>query len=220
LACRPAPPNVIVPSVKTGTCIPLRPRNRVSVMRHVPLVKPLFAAHPDQACHQPTPSEQVQREDRQCRQYDGGHQTRNIRLEFAAASSRVAMGDPLAPSPRNPIAVLLVLGVKTGLKLDTVLSVLRATAASNTHLKSTYKEKALRRDFSPGFATRLAVKDLRLAMGLAIDERLPVGIGAAALQLFSTACGQGHATDDYTSVITVLEKLADIELCETAEVLS
>lgn len=115
-------------------------------------------------------------------------------------------------------AEALVLGVSSGLELNTVLKVLRMTAASNTHLKSTYAEKALRRDFSPGFATRLAVKDLRLVQGLAIDQQLPIGIGAAALQLFSTACSEGHALDDYTSVITVLERLAGVELEERAEV--
>lgn len=114
-------------------------------------------------------------------------------------------------------AEALVLGVSSGLELETVLRVLRMTAASNTHLKSTYAEKALRRDFSPGFATRLAVKDLRLVIGLAIEQQLPVGVGAAALQLFSTACGEGHALDDYTSVITVLERLAGVELAEKAE---
>jgi 4-hydroxybutyrate dehydrogenase / sulfolactaldehyde 3-reductase len=115
-------------------------------------------------------------------------------------------------------AEALVLGVSAGLELDTVLKVLRMTAASNTHLKNTYAEKALRRDFSPGFATKLAVKDLRLALGLAIDEQLPIGVGSAALQLFSTACGEGHADDDYTSVITVLERLAGVELRENQEV--
>lgn len=115
-------------------------------------------------------------------------------------------------------AEALVLGCAAGLELDTVLRVLRMTAASNTHLKATYAEKALQRDFTPGFATRLAVKDLRLALGLAIDQQLPVGVGAAALQLFSTACSEGHATDDYTSVITVLERLAGVELREGAGV--
>lgn len=115
-------------------------------------------------------------------------------------------------------AEALVLGVASGLELETVLKVLRMTAASNTHLKSTYAEKALRRDFSPGFATRLAVKDLRLVMSLAIEQHLPIGVGAAALQLFSTACSEGHALDDYTSVITVLERLAGLELTERAEV--
>jgi 3-hydroxyisobutyrate dehydrogenase-like beta-hydroxyacid dehydrogenase len=115
-------------------------------------------------------------------------------------------------------AEALVLGTAAGLELDTVLRVLRMTAASNTHLKSTYAEKALRRDFSPGFATKLAVKDLRLALGLAIDQQLPVGVAAAALQLFSTACSQGHADDDYTSVITVLESLAGLELEEKVAV--
>lgn len=114
-------------------------------------------------------------------------------------------------------AEALVLGVASGLDLHTVLKVLRMTAASNAHLKTTYAEKALRRDFSPGFATRLAVKDLRLVMELAVQQQLPVGVGAAALQTFSTACSQGHALDDYTSVITVLERLAGVELMEKKE---
>lgn len=113
-------------------------------------------------------------------------------------------------------AEALVLGVKAGLDLQTVLSVLRATAASNTHLRATYAEKALRRDFRPGFATRLAVKDLRLAISLAVDEQLPVALGAAALQMFSTACSEGHGGEDYTSVLTVLERLAGVELKEQA----
>jgi 3-hydroxyisobutyrate dehydrogenase-like beta-hydroxyacid dehydrogenase len=112
-------------------------------------------------------------------------------------------------------AEALTLGVKAGLELDTMLSVLRSTAASNTHLRSTYAEKALRRDFTPGFATRLAVKDLQLALGMAADHRLPAGVGAAALQLFTMARARGHDGDDYTSVITVLEELAGVELCET-----
>lgn len=68
-------------------------------------------------------------------------------------------------------AEALVLGAKAGLPLDTMLTVLRSTAASNTHLRVTYAEKALRRDFSPGFATTLAAKDLQLAFGLAVEER-------------------------------------------------
>lgn len=113
-------------------------------------------------------------------------------------------------------AEALVLGVASGLELDTVLKVLRMTAASNTHLKSTYAQKALRRDFTPGFATALAVKDLRLAQNLAIENELPVGVAAAALQLFSAACSQGRGRDDYTSVLTVLEGLAGLELEEKA----
>lgn len=111
-------------------------------------------------------------------------------------------------------AEALVLGVAAGLELETVLSVLRSTAASNTHLRSTYAEKALRRDFTPGFATRLAIKDVRLALELASGLRLPVGVGAAALQLLAQAAALGHETDDYTSVMTVLENLAQVHLEE------
>lgn len=114
-------------------------------------------------------------------------------------------------------AEALVLGVSAGLELSTILNVLRSTAASNTHLRVTYAEKALRRDFSPGFATRLAAKDLRLAVSLAAEQQLPVALGAAAWQMFNTACREGHGGDDYTSVLTVLERLAGLELKEQAE---
>jgi 4-hydroxybutyrate dehydrogenase / sulfolactaldehyde 3-reductase len=111
-------------------------------------------------------------------------------------------------------AEALTLGVAAGLELETVLAVLRSTAASNTHLRHTYSEKALSRDFSPGFATRLAIKDVRLAVDLASTLRLPVGVGAAALQLLVMSAAQGHESDDYTSVLTVLERLAGVELRE------
>jgi 3-hydroxyisobutyrate dehydrogenase-like beta-hydroxyacid dehydrogenase len=98
-----------------------------------------------------------------------------------------------------------------------VLSVPRATAASNTHLRVTYAEKALRRDFRPGFATRLAGKDLRLAVSLAADKQFPVALGAAALQMFGTTCSERHSAHDYTSVLTVLEGLAGVELEEKVQ---
>jgi hypothetical protein len=47
---------------------------------------------------------------------------------------------------------------------------------------------------------------------MAAEHRLPAGVAAAALQLFSAARSQGHDADDYTSVITVLESLAGVEL--------
>jgi 3-hydroxyisobutyrate dehydrogenase-like beta-hydroxyacid dehydrogenase len=111
-------------------------------------------------------------------------------------------------------AEALVLGVAAGLELETVLAVLRSTGASNTHLRSTYPEKALRRDLSPGFATRLAIKDVRLALELASEVRLPIGVGAAALQLFNAAAAEGHENDDYTSVLAVLERYGKVELHE------
>lgn len=111
-------------------------------------------------------------------------------------------------------AEALVLGAAAGLELETMLAVLGSTGASSRHLHQTYPEKALRRDLTPGFATRLAIKDMRLALELASGVRLPVVVGAAAMQLFNAAAAEGHDDDDYTSVLSVLERYAGVVLHE------
>ena len=91
---------------------------------------------------------------------------------------------------------------------DVVLRVLLAGAAANTHLAVTYQEKALAGDLTPGFATRLAAKDLGLALGLATRSGVPVPVGAAAAQLMTLALARGHADDDFTSVLAALRDVS------------
>ena len=55
-------------------------------------------------------------------------------------------------------AEALVLGARAGLDTECMLKVLRSTAASNTHLASTYAVQALAGNIKPGFAVKLAVK--------------------------------------------------------------
>jgi 4-hydroxybutyrate dehydrogenase/sulfolactaldehyde 3-reductase len=109
-------------------------------------------------------------------------------------------------------AEALTLGVKAGVKLETLLQVLRSTAANNGHLHATYPVKALKGDFSPGFAIRLAHKDMNLALSLGGQNNVPLAVAAASTQLFSMARGLGHDNHDYTSVISVVEDCAGIKV--------
>src|SRR5262245_50047650 len=77
-------------------------------------------------------------------------------------------------------AECLVLGVKAGLDLATMLQVMTGTAAKTAHLEMTYPAKAFRGDFTPGFLIDLAHKDLGLALRLGAEERVPLAMGAAA----------------------------------------
>jgi len=104
-------------------------------------------------------------------------------------------------------AEALTLAERAGLPRDVVLRVLLAGAAANTHLAVTYQEKALADDLSPGFATRLASKDLGLALGLATRSGVPVPVGAAAAQLMTLALARGHADHDFTSVLAALREV-------------
>lgn len=107
-------------------------------------------------------------------------------------------------------AEVLTLGTKAGLKLETMLEVLRSTSANNGHLNVTFPAKAFKGDFSPGFATRLAFKDMNLALSLAGQLNIPLMMGSTSTQLFNMSRGSGHDNDDYTSVITVYEQIAGV----------
>lgn len=111
-------------------------------------------------------------------------------------------------------AEVLALGVKAGLKLDLILEVLRGTAANNGHLNITFPSKALKRDFTPGFATRLAHKDMNLAINLSNEVKYPLNIGSVSTQIFGMARSLGLDDEDYTSVLKVMEQFAGIEVRE------
>src|SRR5699024_7769532 len=98
-----------------------------------------------------------------------------------------------------------------------MLEVLRGTAANNGHLNITFPGKALKRDFSLGFATRLAHKDMNLAISLANAENFPLNIGATSTQVFGMARSLGFDNEDYTSVVKVMEQFADVEIKEQSK---
>jgi 3-hydroxyisobutyrate dehydrogenase-like beta-hydroxyacid dehydrogenase len=106
-------------------------------------------------------------------------------------------------------AEALTLAERAGLPREVVLRVLLAGAAANTHLAVTYQQHALADELEPGFATRLAAKDLGLALGLASRSGVPVPVGAAAAQLMTLALARGHAEHDFTSVLTALREVTD-----------
>ncbi len=109
-------------------------------------------------------------------------------------------------------AECLVLGVKAGLSLETMLTVLTSTAAKTAHLEMTYPAKAFRGDFTPGFLIDLAHKDLGLALRLGAEHRVPLSMGAVAREVYSAARARGKGRLDHTGVVTVLEEYAGVEV--------
>jgi 4-hydroxybutyrate dehydrogenase/sulfolactaldehyde 3-reductase len=109
-------------------------------------------------------------------------------------------------------AECLVLGVKAGLDLETMLRVMTGTAAKTAHLEMTYPAKALRGDFTPGFLIDLAHKDLGLALRLGAEERVPLAMGAVAREVYSAARAHGKGRLDYTGIVTLLEETAGVEV--------
>lgn len=106
----------------------------------------------------------------------------------------------------------LVMGVKSGLTLDTMISVLRTTMAWNNQLAISLPKKALADDFSLGFMVKLAEKDQRLALGLGESLGVKTPVGAAAHATLAEASRSGLAELDVSAVLKLREEQAGVRV--------
>lgn len=107
----------------------------------------------------------------------------------------------------------LVAGHKAGIGLETMFSVLKTTMAWNNALSTALPRKALRRDFRPGFMTRLQHKDVRLALGMAAQLGAPMPMAGAACELLDAAIASGFGSDDGSgSMLRVCEAAGGVRL--------
>lgn len=106
----------------------------------------------------------------------------------------------------------LAMGVKAGLRLETIIELVQGTYAGTRQLGEVFPRKPLRGDFTPGFFTRLSRKDQRLALGLARAMGVDAPVGRGVLEALESACEAGFATDDFSSVLRVREREAGIEV--------
>ena len=105
----------------------------------------------------------------------------------------------------------LVLGVKSGLKPETILE----TVMAGTVGARFYEWKGgciMDRDFTTSFSTKLMHKDTGLIMSAANALAVPLPVTAAVKELFTMAKAHGQADEDFCSVIKVLEDLSGVEV--------
>jgi 4-hydroxybutyrate dehydrogenase/sulfolactaldehyde 3-reductase len=107
-------------------------------------------------------------------------------------------------------AEALALSQRFGLSLETTLDVVHGTTATNGQLKIAWAAKVLKGDTEPGFTIDLAHKDLTLIVDAANAAQVPMPIGAAAREAFSTARTQGQGGKDFSAMVDVLCDLAHI----------
>jgi len=60
------------------------------------------------------------------------------------------------------------------------------------------------RDYAPGFATALMLKDLKLAQAASQSAGASTPMGALAMQLYSLHANAGKAGTDFSSIIQLL----------------
>jgi 4-hydroxybutyrate dehydrogenase/sulfolactaldehyde 3-reductase len=108
-------------------------------------------------------------------------------------------------------AEALALSQRFGLNLERTLDVLYGTTAVNGQLKVNWPNKVLKGDIEPGFTIDLAHKDLTLIVEAANAARVPMPMGAAAREAFSTARSRGYGDKDFSAMVDALCDLAGIE---------
>ncbi|KQZ95003.1 3-hydroxyisobutyrate dehydrogenase [Rhizobium sp. Root564] len=107
-------------------------------------------------------------------------------------------------------AEAFVLGEKLGLEHQALFDVI-STSSGQCWSVNTYcpvpgpvPTSPANRDYAPGFASALMLKDLRLANQAASDSRAMTPLGAHALKLYEAFVASGHAHEDFSAIIALL----------------
>ena len=103
----------------------------------------------------------------------------------------------------------LLLGAKAGVDLDKVFQAVTGGAANSWQLEN-LGSRILKRDFDPGFAVKLMLKDQRLINEASQEMELPMPVSAVARQFFYLLGQRGLGEEGTQSYIKGLEEMAGV----------
>jgi 3-hydroxyisobutyrate dehydrogenase-like beta-hydroxyacid dehydrogenase len=126
--------------------------------------------------------------------------------ELAAGQTMKLINNLLATAVSEASIEALVAGTRSGLALDTMMSVLRTTMAWNNALALALPKRPLAGDFAPGFMMKLAHKDCRLALQMIEDLGVRAPVGRAAFASVDEAMRRGLADDDVGALLKLREE--------------
>lgn len=110
------------------------------------------------------------------------------------------------------IAESFVLGVKAGADVETMAKIIGVSSGASWQLAHQFPLRAFNGSFQPGFMTDLLYKDLGLALELAQQNEVPSEMTALTRRMYEQARTAGFGREDYTSLLKVLEREADIQV--------
>lgn len=111
----------------------------------------------------------------------------------------------------------MILAAKAGLNVHKTLEVLQASTTGHGHLRFSIPQQAMTGDYTPGFRTVLGQKDLRLGRNLATSLGMPLQTLGLSSELFTAAVAKGRGEWSSPAIITVLEDIVGIKLCDVAK---
>ncbi|MFT3719216.1 NAD(P)-dependent oxidoreductase [Pseudorhodoferax sp.] len=106
----------------------------------------------------------------------------------------------------------LAIGIKSGLTLELIQQVIRTTMGWNQQLAVAMPKKAFVGDDSPGFAIKLACKDVRLACDLGEALGFQPLVGRAAQKTMENAIARGLGDRDTAAILFERERELGIQV--------
>ena len=132
--------------------------------------------------------------------------------ELGAGQTMKLINNLLATAVSEASIEALVTGTKSGLTLDTMLSVLRTTMAWNNALAIAMPKRPLAGDFSPGFMMKLAHKDCRLALQMVEALGVTAPVGRAAFASLEEGLQRGLADLDVGALLKLREEPVGVQV--------
>lgn len=130
--------------------------------------------------------------------------------DLGAGQTMKLLNNLLAQAVGAASAEALVTGVRAGLSVETMLSVLRTTMAWNNQLAISMPKKSLAGDFKPGFKLKLAHKDCRLAVDMARSMGLNPLLGQATVANLEDGLRAGLQDMDVGAMLKLREEQAGV----------
>ena len=109
------------------------------------------------------------------------------------------------------VSEALVLGSRGGVAPQKILEVLSGGLAAN-RVMEVKRDKFLERDFEPGGKVEFHHKDLRIALEAGREYGVLLPVTAVVCQMFEALITKGRGRWDHSSLLTVIEDLAQHEI--------
>ncbi len=107
---------------------------------------------------------------------------------------------------------VLVLGAKAGLDAERMLEVINVSSGRNWVTMEKVSGSILDRNFPPGFATELLLKDVKLGLSEAEHYGATMSVVSRVRDFLTFAVSQGDGPSDYATIIRHLEHWAGTEV--------
>ncbi|MEO1082461.1 MAG: NAD(P)-dependent oxidoreductase [Pseudomonadota bacterium] len=113
-------------------------------------------------------------------------------------------------------AEALVLGVKAGIEPSTLVDAIENGVGDSHALRKHYKQHVLKGDFGEEglFSVDYMRKDLKLAMEMADELKVPLVFGGVADQVYQMARAKGSEANYHPVIVTILEELVGVKVRE------